>query len=657
MPNEINIHGDNILECERTLELIKSALDARIDYVNSPIYNPAYTIKSKNLNLIVKLFPGYNRWNIHIWENLESLGAPLREATDSLVTRIVEGKEVALFSIEFCNALPAGNNAWQRTGRALACAYIKLPYLHISDVGGVELGGGRKLKAHRTPNPIIPFAYSSLCRNYTSFVLPIYLPSPSSTKELKDVYKNTFGLKPALRAIKAILNEEEISKYLLEIEKTNLTLVKLLSGSRKRSNTLKGIQWDKFLSFNSGSKRLEWLSSLGIKWTKKTSSKVQTTKTFDKLLSVVKTNYGLSIGAADIPICIIPKNKRKKFGNELKEIYGNSIDSNFLSWVSQMNESLVVVWITGFKPRGDDSRPDRGLVPLARMLLGPDVKIISIVYGPAKRSTWSQFDNSLSDLAKQNGLWQAIINFSDAVLVDSITRGSPTGVTNRRLKNIKKKKIEFPLIKNPAWFSEHDVDSVIHYLFNRPSQNHIFECMCNPPGGDWSGLSFFDFNEKKEYRWTSLPRVSKTNGKRPDHVLQLELGERTAVISVESKDRAQFFSEGIGERLNRYTKDLITSKATVVRDLNGEWAISNDNGAMTKNIDFYSAGAFCLDNIDTMDEIMENGKFDIILALEFILSKGKVKLHVKTKRKSKHLLDVLNELILPIEDRLEVEIH
>ena len=44
--------------------------------------------------------------------------------------------------------------------------------------------------------------------------------------------------------------------------------------------------------------------------------------------------------------------------------------------------------------------------------------------------------------------------------------------------------------------------------------------MCNPPGGDWSGVTLLDFGSGAEYRWTSLPRVSGKDGKRPDHVIE-----------------------------------------------------------------------------------------------------------------------------------------
>lgn len=77
----------------------------------------------------VELLPGYARWGVNIQDVFQSHGAPLREATDVVITKIVESEDVEeiLLAVEFSSALPAGNNAWQRNGRALACAVAGVP--------------------------------------------------------------------------------------------------------------------------------------------------------------------------------------------------------------------------------------------------------------------------------------------------------------------------------------------------------------------------------------------------------------------------------------------------------------------------------------------------------------------------------------------------
>lgn len=89
-------------------------------------------------------------------------------------------------------------------------------------------------------------------------------------------------------------------------------------------------------------------------------------------------------------------------------------------------------------------------------------------------------------------------------------------------------------------FSEQDVDTTIHLLFAHQENLKVFEVTCNPPGGDWSGLSILDFETGEEFRWTSLPRVSSAGGKRPDHVIEFLLDNgHWGLLAIESNDRLE----------------------------------------------------------------------------------------------------------------------
>ncbi|WP_024621588.1 hypothetical protein [Metaclostridioides mangenotii] len=127
---KLRIYGDNILECEKTLDLIYKSI--KINTVNSTIilkfdfksniFCPLYIIQSSNDNkglFEIQLFAGYNRWTSNILDKLTSLGSSLNEGADSIVTQLMDDREEILFGCEYCGALPAGNNAWQRSGRAL----------------------------------------------------------------------------------------------------------------------------------------------------------------------------------------------------------------------------------------------------------------------------------------------------------------------------------------------------------------------------------------------------------------------------------------------------------------------------------------------------------------------------------------------------------
>jgi hypothetical protein len=119
---KLRIHGDNIIECERALKLIILAYKAKANLKPSSIFMPLFSISNKDNELFeVELLGGHDRWNVNFNTELVKYGAPLREATDAYITKVsTDSKtEELLLAMEFCNALPAGNNAWQRNGLAV----------------------------------------------------------------------------------------------------------------------------------------------------------------------------------------------------------------------------------------------------------------------------------------------------------------------------------------------------------------------------------------------------------------------------------------------------------------------------------------------------------------------------------------------------------
>ena len=71
-------------------------------------------------------------------------------------------KEKFIYTFEFSSALPAGNKAWQRQGRALSLSLNGIKHFHIAKLGGYELDKNREKKSPRLPNPLIPFpAYAT----------------------------------------------------------------------------------------------------------------------------------------------------------------------------------------------------------------------------------------------------------------------------------------------------------------------------------------------------------------------------------------------------------------------------------------------------------------------------------------------------------------
>ncbi|MEA3341199.1 MAG: hypothetical protein U9R15_14645, partial [Chloroflexota bacterium] len=522
----LRIHGDNIIECERALFLIADSFTAQVHPVASAPYMPQYEIRCNNeLLFTVELLPGHGRWNVDLQQVLQYCGAPLREAVDAIVTRVSPDgqQEEIILALEFCNALLAGNQAWQRNGRALACAVVGMPYLYFAEIGGVELDENRRIKAPRFPNPIVPFSYLTASKNFNVVCLPVYLPSPSSSKDIRQQYAGVVASEEWRLLVRGLLENISIDAPYEDLAQKVLSLANILAAQRRYVDTLQGNQWGELLSLETAAQRANWLEQNRMPWVKKRASKVSVTETFERLFGLFRQTdpiqICISVGAKSIPLCLVPHSMREALAENLATLYGGSLAQEFIEWIATSKSPLIVVWIYGFKPGGEDSRPDRGLVPMARMLFGDEVDILSVVYGPARPAMWEDLQSSPRQLADQNGLWETIINLGDAILADSDTAtGGPISLLLQRDRHHFRESIHFPAASPTSAFSEQDVDTTLHLLFAHQESLKVFEMMCNPPGGDWSGLSILNFETGEEFRWTSLPRVSGAGGKRPDHV-------------------------------------------------------------------------------------------------------------------------------------------
>lgn len=647
----LRIHGDNIVECERSLRVLSDALCASVSAnIGAPIYMPCYQLVTDSFTYNVDLLSGHGRWNVDLGEELSKHFGILKEGADSYITEVNGSNETILLAVEYCSALPAGNNAWQRNGRAFSTALAGVPYLYYAELGGVELNENREVKAPRFPNPIVPFSYLMCSKRLSSFCMPVYAAHPSISESLYKKYESVFGYNDSLRLIQAIIEGRDYQSQKETLQDKALKMVSILSDDRRTKDTLKGEEWKSLLESESAH---QWLGNHAkdLVWKKKTAQKVldSCNKTFAILFKKVLGYSCQTIGASELPICIIPEKKRNAFEKLISKLYPN------LSFSFEPNKPIVVVWITGFKPHGDDSRPDRGLSPLAKMVIGDEAQILAIVSGPAKASVWNIFLNSPQLSAQNNGLWQAILNMCDYVLVDSKTCPRRCFYKTNAYLRVNKHPISFPYVKPTISFGEHDTDTTIHQLFSRKEQLGIMECMCNPPGGDWSGISYFE-NPSQEYRWTSLPRVSEIQGKRPDHVIQI-LGEQSdVVLSIESKLNGSDLEANIGINLKTYLQDLYKTVPTALRTSDKDWRLYlGESNVIKRNLKIISIGAFAYTDVASMQHELTRGYLDGIIAIEF--DETCTIMHVLSTMESKRTIEDILERANVNFTSLKIQIH
>jgi hypothetical protein len=258
------------------------------------------------------------------------------------------------------------------------------------------------------------------------------------------------------------------------------------------------------------------------------------------------------------------------------------------------------------------------------------------------------------DLANSNGLWKSILTLSNYVALDVpvLSGRIPAAevlLDTSALKAYYVEKLpqadgltrkEFSSV--PQSFHEDDVDTGIHFLFSHLPSKVCFEGMCNPPGGDWSGLSIL--SDKYEVRWLSLPRVSKqVDGKRPDHVLELFGASGCPVLlSIESKENSNDLERNVGVGLVNYIRNLMKYTPSVERLVSPQeqcWTRSE------RRIDFdsfvvISAAAYLRGSAKANKIVFEKSQCDMLFIMEPVEHGWKIEIATAT-----HNAEILKEFI------------
>lgn len=289
----LRVHGDNIVEFERTLGQIGVALE--LDDLSGPsglAVTPSLQTESQFEKVRFDLFPGFGRWDIDILDVVRRRGGVLREAPDAIVTQVHEGSEEIRLAIEYCAALAAGNQAWQRSGRALSYSLAGVPYLYLTELGGWELDALRKRKAMRLPNPAVPFSYVSHSLRVNAPTVPIYVRSPATN----DTYKAVFGDTDLPVLLEALLTDEQPASTLMgPLANKCLDLVAMLADSRRRQDCLTGSQWmGLYEALVAGQSATEFLVGIAMPW-RKTAYISNLTRSADALIRG-STKYAVAAG-------------------------------------------------------------------------------------------------------------------------------------------------------------------------------------------------------------------------------------------------------------------------------------------------------------------------------------------------------------------------
>lgn len=126
------------------------------------------------------------------------------------------------------------------------------------------------------------------------------------------------------------------------------------------------------------------------------------------------------------------------------------------------------------------------------------------------------------------------------------------------------------------------------------------------------GAEFLHKKLHQEYRWLTLPRVSHSSYKRPDHVIQIFNNTSTYILSIESKNFPKNIEPNIGPRLTGYIADLFSSSCNASRNINDTTNWSNTPFSLTTHsITHASAIAFLSGSTEAITKAEEISNSDL----------------------------------------------
>ena len=673
MPRTFRIHGDNIVECERIAKLIleetsPTSVEISLMSPSTIVYNIRFNYLGHHFVWRLELLPGFNkagrrRWAANIFAGLKDSGSFLDETPDAIVTYVENGLETILCAIEFCSALQAGNQAWQRSGRAFSTGRTGCPYLYIVDFVKYELDSRtRERKALRFPNPAVPYSYISFSRKNDNFVAQVYVRSEEFDKQfdrsLRNFDEDNFA-------------EAELSRYIVKrmcgfdttgeervILQKNLNVVLFLASSSRPATNFTPTQWRHLYAYHQGIVQFS-LENPKFHFRKTITAKGHHGNSAEFLDLVESLSVGLT--SKDLPFGIIPAANRSRLANGIRQLYP-AYDVAVLNRIASNHSDLILCMIKGFKPKGDDNRPDRGILPFAAMLVSTDMEVLTYIYGPVVERNFNALITNPERLAVSNGFWRSILALSNFVALDVPVLADHTYDEEVLLdtSTLKERYVgrlpdasrltQDAFSSIPQSFHEDDVDTGIHFLFSHLLHAVCFEGMCNPPGGDWSGLSVFYGDS--EMRWLSLPRVSEeVNGKRPDHVLELfGVFGRPVLLSIESKERSFDLEANVGEGLVNYIHNLMNYIPNVERLVNprlGTWTQA-EHLVDFNAFEVISAAAYLRGSAQANQTVFERSNCDMLFIMKPVEHGWEIEIVTATRS-----AEILKEFICEKVDETE----
>ena len=160
---------------------------------------------------------------------------------------------------------------------------------------------------------------------------------------------------------------------------------------------------------------------------------------------------------------------------------------------------------------------------------------------------------------------------------------------------------------------------------------------CNPPGGDWSGVSFHNKVSNSEIGYLTLSRTpDQETNKRPDHIYHDIEDDNIIIIESKTLSNSLYKEKGVGEKMVHWTRYLLTHKPQVKKDSSGFWTTKTIESDKLTKVNFIKCGAFLSENETNsyLMDLMQQCSLDYIFLYKSFGKSWEIKLFSNNLNKS-----------------------
>lgn len=464
------VYGDNLEECHKLCEILARfgmsfgfELKSKIGPIDQPVYIFEFSFDDADSEQVkVGLAPcgRYQDWER---EKRPKIGI---EDPDIILCPYERNKiGDPILAAEFNDAIPAGNNAWQRFPRTAQAAEHGIPFIYIIPVADAEVKDG-VFRSLRHPNVIFQLAQFNLMQKYGVYSVTIYRNSPwyagalREGKACPDISVGLWGKSLSKLLVAEILgiifksengcwdyssisrikeegfkeSAENMLRYISEFASSDFKMLENHPILKSERTEVIEAWWEKLESGKDIDPKylfFDWSREDFLEAEIPFDKRLSTTSKYKEIINPKLTSplaFSYKEGANEIAII----SKPKEFAKILARTY--SLEKEIKKYLFEMDGTVLFMPIAGYvQDTGGPSfsRPDKGLVRLIEETFCTndvfDSKIV-LLYSQLVPNDWKDQiriaqREKRQKLSGTNNLWRELVRWADLIIADVYEEG------------------------------------------------------------------------------------------------------------------------------------------------------------------------------------------------------------------------------------------